>query len=57
MKVGGKNVFFLPHVSSKIRGADVQFGSFWNAVFVLEITPISFKKNQFFLNMMQLFTG
>lgn len=42
MKVGGKNVFFLPHVSSKIWSADVQFGIFLNVVFLLEITPISF---------------
>ena len=46
MKVRGKNVFFLPHVSSKIWGAAVQFGTFFNIVVLLEITPISF--TQFF---------
>jgi hypothetical protein len=42
MKVRGKNVFFLLHVSSKIWGADVQFGISFYVVVLLEITPISF---------------
>jgi hypothetical protein len=55
MKVGGKNVLFLRHVSSKILNADVQFGIFLNVVFLLEITPISFIQNLFlFLNKLNL---
>ena len=50
MKVRGKNVFFLPHVSFKIWGADVQFGTFLMLWFCWRLL-LQALHNFFFLNM------